>query len=416
MSQYTADEMEAPSWMNSRLFQFVVENYLEIRDPTVYIRSIRITPAKFKGVHFSSVIFKVTINYDTKSSSGKKISLIIKTMPETEGYKLSILRHSHIFETECDMYFDEVRQAEECPYGTISSMVWKTRLLCKSLDSEPKWIIFLNLAEEGYSNVRGRLANLDEAKAVFKTLAKWHAITYMRGIYGDQKIIKFRESLLNLEGFLVKDFLSSGISNFTDKLETMDYLKTYVPNLRKVQKDLVQRCVASFNLFSQNKTEGIFALCHGDFQAKNLMFKKNDMGVLDNVLFVDFGYSFYGPLIIDVIYGLYMVLNADLRLNHRNEIVHYYAINFIEVLERYYFPKEKPKISDFFIEMLRHKHWELLLLSTFLPMWYAASEDGLEEEDLLTSNDARKLAYDNESYLGEVRRVLPIMYYQGYLD
>lgn len=56
------------------------------------------------GDHFASVIYRVTINYSSKSSSNVNKSVIIKTMPLMDGFFKEVIEKSPIFRTEINMY------------------------------------------------------------------------------------------------------------------------------------------------------------------------------------------------------------------------------------------------------------------------------------------------------------------------
>lgn len=58
-----------------------------------------------KGDHYSSIMFRVKVQYKTDAKETRVItkSLIVKTLPD-EGDKYDVLSQSLLFETEISMY------------------------------------------------------------------------------------------------------------------------------------------------------------------------------------------------------------------------------------------------------------------------------------------------------------------------
>ncbi|XP_055856233.1 uncharacterized protein LOC129919398 [Episyrphus balteatus] len=410
---FNKDELEAPEWMNKSFFEEVLRK-CEKTD-WIMVKDVKMSPATLKGDHYASVMFRGKITYDSKKGKGLLKSLIIKTMPQVEGHKMDMLQESFIFETEISMYSETIPKFEAELRKIGDKTVLGAKVLYHSLKPH-KCIIFEDIVPLGYETLKKRAADLTDSKLAFLKLAKWHAVSYKLAAEGDKSMTDYKHGLFSIKDFDTNPFIEGGLRALTNKCETVDELKQYAPKLQAMQKDLMKRCSESFNTYRQENPKGVFVLCHGDFHSKNMMFKKKSYGETEDVMLVDFQISYFGPAVMDVIYGLYMVINEDVRTNHHDEIIHYYCSNFIETLEKLKFQGNLPKISDFFIDILRHRHWEIFLMSTLLPVWCALDKGSMDFEELMTSEDLRESLYQNDDYIIQIKRLLPMMFHRGYLD
>lgn len=410
---FNQDELEAPEWMNKQFFEKVLKN-CENTD-TIMVKDVTISPATAKGDHYASVMFRCKITYDSKEGKGLKKSCIIKAMPQVEGQKMDMLKESYIFETEINMYAKMIPKMEAELRKIGDQTILGAKVLFHSLTPQ-KCIIFEDIVPLGYEVLKERAANLTDSKVAFLKLAKWHAVSYKLAAEGDKSVKEYEHDLFSIKDFDKSPFVANGITDFTNKCETDDELKQYVPKLRAIESDLLDRCRESFSTYRRGNSDGVFVLCHGDFHSRNMMFKKNKEGKTEDVILVDFQICYYGPAILDVLYGFYMLVNKDVRTNHHDELIYYYCSNFIDTLKKCNFQGKIPKISDFYIDILRHTRWEIFLMSTFLPMWYILEETLIDFEELMTSDELRSKIYKNQPYINEVKRLLPSMLHRGYLD
>ncbi|XP_055902483.1 uncharacterized protein LOC129938769 [Eupeodes corollae] len=410
---YNKDELEAPGWLNKPFFEGVLKK-CENTD-VIVVNDIKMSPATAKGDHYASVMFRATLNYDSKTAKGLTKSLIIKTMPQVEGHKMDFLKESYIFETEIAMYSKTIPMFEAELRKIGDNTILGAKALYHSLTPQ-KCIIFEDIVPLGYQTLSTRTADMEQSKSALLKLAKWHAVSYKLAAEGDTSLTDYKHGIFSLKEFETSTFVQNGMKQFIAKCETIEELKQYVPKLQALEKDLLKRCHQSFESYFQPNAKGIFVLCHGDFHSKNMMFKKNSKGENEDVMLVDFQLCYFGPAILDIIYGLYTILTGDVRKNHLEEIIHYYSSNFIETLHKLNFKGSFPKISEFFIELLRHSHFEIFMMSTFLPVFYAFETEVIDPEELMTSEGAGKSLYNNERYIEDVKRMLPIMHNRGYLD
>lgn len=99
---YNEDELQPPKWLDSEFFTKVLQN-CERNANDLELKNFKISPATVKGDHYASIMFRAFVEYRLEGAEKSK-SMIIKTMPEVEGFKKNMLKKYDIFEIEIGMY------------------------------------------------------------------------------------------------------------------------------------------------------------------------------------------------------------------------------------------------------------------------------------------------------------------------
>lgn len=108
--EYSADELEAPDWMDVSFFEKAMQ--LAENDKTITVTGVNVRPGTKPGDHFASIMFKVTIDYKSKSNDHAIKKVVIKTTPTTEGMKMDMMKDVPLFETEIRMYTKTLPEME----------------------------------------------------------------------------------------------------------------------------------------------------------------------------------------------------------------------------------------------------------------------------------------------------------------
>ncbi|KAM7363920.1 uncharacterized protein ACRADG_000641 [Cochliomyia hominivorax] len=418
MSLYNEDELVAPTWINQEFLENVLQKY-ENKENLKIIK-LDISPASMKGDHYASIMFRCKISYRSDNSEYvKEKSLIIKTLPD-EGFKAEQLQQSTVFETEISMYTQTLPKIEKILKDCGEPTKLAAEIIYHALEPH-KVLIFEDLCQAGYDILRTRYLSAEELQLIYRKVAKLHAVSYMLGQSEDHECVtKYNEGIFCNSAVMKMDFMSKGIFNFLDLLEKHPDLHIYLEKVKALQPEIAENCKQLYNAFKL-QSKDIFVLNHGDFHLKNLMFKFNSENLAEDLIMVDYQISCFAPVNIDLIYSQYMMMQPKFRLR-RNEFMHYYFEEFLRVLKKIHFNGELPKYSDFQIANLKYRHFSLFLLSTFLPLnhvIYSASEDELKKmniSDYIENSDVTATAYGNSSYIKELKKLLPSLLVDGYLD
>ncbi|XP_037947070.1 uncharacterized protein LOC119679004 [Teleopsis dalmanni] len=411
---FNDDELVAPEWLNNDFLKKVIENYEKTKD--VEVTNFKLTPGTVKGDHYASVMFRANVDYKIKGVRKSK-SLIIKTMPEVEGQKKEMLKDSHIFETEIKVYTEILPKFE----SVLNSIGDKTKIgpNCLYYSLHPKkCIVFEDLVPLGYTVQRDRDLNNDEIKDVMRKLAVFHAISYYLNKKEPKLFDNLQYGFMNEPSIRENDFVTDGINIFIEILNEVPTLRKYKPYFEALQTDILEKCRQTFDEFRENpQSDGIYVLCHGDFHFKNLMFKHNPINEkVEDILLLDFQLSYIGPIVNDLYYSFFMMSSREHRLQQFDELLYLYHSHFKSILNKIDFDGEVPKLSEIRAMFLKHKHFELFLLSGFLAMRYEFQNKDIDVEKIILSRDHRKNLYMNKEFLDELHQLLPKYLHSGYFE
>jgi hypothetical protein len=96
------DNLVAFSWMNLEFFEQVIRGYE--KDPSAIVHNFKVSPGSQPGENFSTVVFRVKLEFSSKSGNNQEISMILKTVSEKDGLKKDLMESNRNFETEIEMY------------------------------------------------------------------------------------------------------------------------------------------------------------------------------------------------------------------------------------------------------------------------------------------------------------------------
>lgn len=124
---FNADELQTPEWMNTDFFLKVLKN-CEQKTSKIEIVNVSISPASMKGDHYASVIFRALLEFQVNGVRKTK-SVILKTMPESDGHKKEMLGKTDIFEKEINMYTKVLPRFEKILRDSGDNTVLKVPLV-----------------------------------------------------------------------------------------------------------------------------------------------------------------------------------------------------------------------------------------------------------------------------------------------
>ncbi|KAH8267633.1 hypothetical protein KR018_010618 [Drosophila ironensis] len=410
--QYNEDELEAPAWLNAQFLAGILSTYEGA--PELKVTDVQITPATAQGDHYASVMFRTKVQYSTSKGKFTK-PLIIKTMPEQEGHKKLLLAKSHLFETEIGMYCHVLPEFEKVLAGVGDNIKLFAPCVYASLMPR-KVIIFEDLVPHGYAVIRDRQVTPEELKPVFSKLAKWHAVS-MKFLKEKPEFLEpFKYGLFDLPTFWSDPFVTTGMDNFIDMLDTVSELRKYKSHFEKIRGNYLKRLAFEMKEYYENRQpNGYYVLCHGDFHLRNMMFKNNrNTGTFEDVMLVDFQISNVCPISVDLTYSVYMLMEPEQRREMGKELINYYFSVLADTLKKIGYTGEMPTQAKLWDQIYRNKYYDFFLISTFLPLMLAIKSYSLKMSDLIQDGKTRQKSYYLESYINDVTKILPKFEKLGY--
>ncbi|KAH8359987.1 hypothetical protein KR093_009928 [Drosophila rubida] len=404
--EYNSDELEAPEWLNGQFFTDVLTHHHN--SSNVKVIDFKISPATAKGDHYASIMFRAEIEY---SLLDKKLSkpIIIKTMPETEGFKKEFLGEAKFFQTEIAMYTEVLPKLEAILRKAGDDTTLCAKCLYHTL--EPRQVmVFEDLVPQGYSVVRKRLANLKEIKAAISKLAKWHAVSFK--LLKDEPTVfdKLKYDLTEVPNYLEQDFMKSSLPNLIKSIGKNDKLKEYLKYIEPLKDTLMNRWVQIIREYRENRQDGAYyVLCHGDFHLKNMMFNQSECMLLD------FQISYVGSITNDLLYAMYLFAGPEERRDRYDELFYFYFTNFISTLKTIGYHSEMPNLVEFRKQLFERRHHEILLMAIFLP-GFNCMRKGQDPGELMTDPVKCAQLFDDEDFHEELEHLLPRMLHLGYFE
>ncbi|EDW51199.1 GM17837 [Drosophila sechellia] len=256
-----------------------------------------------------------------------------------QGY--TVIRDRFVNKEELkNAYFKCLLQADECSHGRIPL---KPRQV----------LIFEDLVPQGYFVIRDRPMKLNEYKNVFSKLAKWHAVS-MKVLNEQPEILKdFKYGLMEMPTIMSDPMVTTGMENFLKIMDQIPELTKYKPHFEKIKDNYMQRMGDVMQEYRKNiQSDGYYVMCHGDFHARNLMFKENE-----EVMLVDFQICNLCPITIDLSYSVYMLMEPEQRWDLGKDLINFYFSVLEDTLKKVGYKGKMPTNDGLWKQIHRHKFY-----------------------------------------------------------
>ncbi|XP_061399694.1 uncharacterized protein LOC133335438, partial [Musca vetustissima] len=311
-----------PSWINVKLFENALR---EAVGDYKAIENFKVANALGPGENFATLMLRVRVELLLSDDSHQVKNFMMKVALDNELYREHMSKWE-MFKKEAGMYRDIVPELEEM----------YRRRGCG------------NLSERGFRNVK-RQDGLDmmHTKCVLRKIAQWHAATAVRvlekGPYDEQY----------LDGFFTEDSREFCDQMFKGTLKHVLAAARKLPNHEEYYGQ-IESLFSHFTdtMYSQlvsgeNSGDEFIALNHGDFWCNNIMFQyDDDNSAPKETYFVDLQMPRYGPVAQDLLYFILSSTQADLKVQHFDELIQYYYEHLIESLKLLEYSKPLPKLRD----------------------------------------------------------------------
>lgn len=331
-----------------------------------------------------------------------------------------IMVKNNIFPREIQAYSEFLAEVDKL----LTSVGDETKFApeCLFTSHEPKdLLIFEDMKTKGYKPFpRNHQLNFEQAVPIIEKLAKLHAtsvILYERNpsimeCYSEGSIstnperqdflVHYRNCILTL-GLVAEKEWGNDWKEIAGKLTALSSVI--------VQKscELYTRDENSFNVFN-----------HNDLWIPNILFKFNDDGSVQDVIFVDFQLSYYGSPGIDINFFFYGSLNEEARILHSKKLIRIYHRNLEETLKKLNYDKKIPTLHDVHVLILKAGLNSVLAATAEVPLLIIEQSDNLEMDIVLgdskESQEFRYSLFNNPKYKTFIQKLLREFDDLGYLD
>ncbi|XP_059621218.1 uncharacterized protein LOC132264899 isoform X2 [Phlebotomus argentipes] len=360
-------------------------------------------------------MYKAIVSYTTKGKDIDSRSLVVKTLPTDDSVKKEILKDMPIFDREIDMYTKVLPEMKKIMDSIGDNEQMSPRILYYS--RELPIIIFEDITKQGYE-MNQEFWDFDNTIKILKKLAKFHALSF----YMNDNKYAHKMDFENYKPILITeksiDQMQTFVNGLSSLVEEIDTWPGFEDIARKLEGVIPTLLKAVLDIYKPNPEPGFNVLCHGDFNLKNLMYKKNGKDI-DNMLFIDFQMSFWTSPAVDLLYVMNVIGNQEVR-RRRGEAVMIYHEVFTDYLSRLGCLRKGPSLRDLNIDMLKYGKVEVHIGVGFMPIFYLdfANNDVVAAADLTNYNQKNfyDVIYKNPKITDIMKEILQTLYYKGLLD
>ncbi|KAL5283632.1 hypothetical protein ACFFRR_006099 [Megaselia abdita] len=407
-----------PEWLNKEYILSILRND-ELEGQQIKISKYNLLNPT-KGEHFASTMFFGELFYSLGGEEKTK-HIIIKILPQGNALKTEALEGGHVFETESKIYHETIPKFEAIlsKYGDNSKL--GAKMIFHSLVKDKEIIVLENLKQRGFTSSGLEFTNYEEALLSIERIAKWHACSMKLNNEGDMSMKDYSHGSFNLKNIDKMSIFSNGIQVFNEFLESQEDLVKFRPYFKKMEKTLLKKVIKTY---SDNGR--VRVLNHGDFHCNNVMLKhfNNDRTKPEDVMLIDFQFCVWGPVVIDLMYGIHTFFKLDFRtdINNRDKIIKFYFDHLVETLEKIEYRGEIPTLKDIHKDLVDQSHMEIFFLTTFMPlsmMYENATDFEKMDSDKLMNNSGDNGVlkfYYYPQYVAKVKELLPLYLNRGWLD
>ncbi|XP_017017599.1 uncharacterized protein [Drosophila kikkawai] len=407
-----------PVWLTKDFVQEMLR--VHFKEDSLRLDKLDIKPAIANGENYASVMTRITVEYTTKGSKGKRrsTSFLVKTTFAEKDPAAHVLINYGVYTREMDMYQRIIPKLTEL----VKSEIQDNRKLFAgtvNVDWKTNSIIFEDLSLEQYK-VACRLKKLDleHTHLVLEKLASLHAAG---------AVLAEREP-----GILKKNY-DRGFYNkhtrgyepiMTNLLKALSRSLNLDEELRQRYKAKIDRLVDRVMIYGERSTTNnpgdFLTLAHGDLWTTNVMFQYDGEGHPINATFIDFQFSVWNSPAIDLHYFFSTSIHDNLRLKSQPELIQFYYYKLVDALKKLKFSGHVPSLFDFQLQFRMRAFYAVFASLIFEPlMLYNGKEEASLEQ--IISEEETGLRFKDDIYQQECVRkklhlTLPLLDHWGLLD
>lgn len=285
-----------------------------------------------KGKNFMGVLYRVLVSYRSESKD-EKFHLMVKLAPQNLKVRkqlkmnMNFAREAMFYDVVIPMF--KLFQEEKGIKIEKEGFFEVPEVLATSTQDHNEGIFMKDLGRLGFAvNDRSDDITFEHVNLVLRALAKFHALSFAIKDQKPELMQKFK----NMPDFFVnkdkesRERAEAWYKNLRD--EMADSVANHNNQMLKKRVDLfVKQDFTAFcsSMFDEKESEPYAVLTHGDCCIRNMLFRQNAEGAVDDVRLLDFQQMRYASPICDVSFFLFASTNHSLRKK-----------NFKSFLETYY--------------------------------------------------------------------------------
>ncbi|KAH8363283.1 hypothetical protein KR084_007764 [Drosophila pseudotakahashii] len=409
-----------PKWLNeSQFVELLAANEAKFSK----IVDFRVKPAMAPGENYATLMLRITIDVELTDKSTKLVSFMMK-VPHDTPQSNQIMAIANFFNSENLAYIDVLPKLEELYKAKGLDINFAPRAFKLDATKEPKLantVLMTDLGQNGYKNLnRLECLNLEQAKFALTKLAQFHAagamMVQVNGPYPDV----FVNGIMGDNKDAIKGFLEGMIGSFrTAFLANLNKFKNGEAYREKLEKILTGLTTEFLKIGIIDPTE-FNVLGHGDCWMNNLLFKVDDQGKLEDMVFVDFQNPKYGTNTMDLLYFIMTSVQIEYKLDYFDFLVRHYHEQLTKHLDILGFTGHQPSLREMHTKVIKYGGWVLFPVIAVLPLVLLDPTESATFDNFMGDSEAgvnfKNILYANKRYQRYIERILPWLENRGLLE
>ncbi|XP_049881316.1 uncharacterized protein LOC126377561 isoform X2 [Pectinophora gossypiella] len=335
-----------------------------------------------KGDAYLSELIRIKIHGTNKDGTSKHVQVVLKYIPKNTCRRLTF-RSDEFFRNEINFYniilpcllkFQDSKNLTE-PFKSYVNLFFS---YCDGLND----VICLEDASlEGFTSaVRQEGIDFDHCKQIYKTLAKFHAVSFAMK---DQKADEFDTIKNAIFETYYDDRHWDWYERYWKRIcgVAIDAVEKEYPDsiyLEKVKEFAVPERYKEMIKAVRTHDTGVFS--HGDSWTNNFLFKYEGKKPVDAKI-IDFQLARCATPVLDVSFVIYACTTQDMRLKYYDELLeYYYKVLSTQIREMGTDPDKVYSLETFMAEIKKYSFFGLAFSFESTPMIVLAPEDAVPME------------------------------------
>lgn len=264
-------------WANDDFFVNIIRKSEKVEN--VHLVSHALEPACEQGENYLSTLYRATIIYNANDEEEEKTKMFVIKASLQGALFDELSSELDVFKREGTAFKIIIPECEKL----LKKIGDPMKFAPKIFSAEETLIVMEDLKAQGFAteNRKERL-NLLMSEKVIEKLAKFHATSAVLSKENPKIFCNHMTGNLTEVETPYHEFYRNSSATCLKIAKNVAELQPYIANLEEFQKNITSRQI---NVFTRDETQ-FNCLNHGDMWTSNLMFKKNDDGSVDEIIFV----------------------------------------------------------------------------------------------------------------------------------
>ncbi|KAH8359983.1 hypothetical protein KR093_009932, partial [Drosophila rubida] len=407
----------APEWLTHDYIERALSSYY--KDSNLCVLKLEVNPALGPGENYGGVLTRARVQFklSQKPEETLKQNLIVKTAIEDDELTKELMEPYDIFNREMTLYEEVLPKLTELLKETDAfEPLFPTAVF---VDRERSAIIFEDLSVANYV-MADRVKRLDKEHVhlILRKLAKMHATSAVFNEHNSGQLESYDRGFFNRYTNAYSGYFVGGLLAAARWMSQEPECAPYAQKLFELAPhymDIGRECFAPVS-------DSVNVLAHGDVWTNNVMVKYDAAtGRPEDILLIDFQYSFWGSPTIDLHHFFNTSLREPLRREEQGDLFNFYHSIFTNTLRQLQYKAHPiPSLHEFQMQAEQKRFFAMHSAVVVQPVMI--SEDATDAcFNALMNDDERGIRFKNRLYTNPIvqqnlKALMPMFDRKGLLE